>query len=560
LGFRASEFARRKQNLLRALERAVAEKDKQNSGDLAAEYLRNFPTNEPIPGIVYEYELTRQVLPGITLQEVNALAKNWSPDRNRVVVVTAPAKDGLAAPQPAALASAILAGTESPALQPYVDTVETQPLLDTAPKAGSVVKTSTKAGIGVTEWELSNGVKVVLKPTTYKADEVVFRAFSPGGTSLASDADFVAASTASQLIALSGFGKYSATDLRKVLAGKVASVRPTIGDTDEGLAGAASPKDLETMFQLIYLAFTAPRADATLFGVITSQTKAMLANQKATPEFAFEEALSNALSQNHPRARPMTPELVDEMNLQKSLAFYQDRFADASDFTFVFAGSFTPETLKPMVEQYLASLPATHRRETFRDQKPQTPAAVVEKRVNKGIEPKSQAEIVFSGAFPYDVPHRAVMRTMGMILENRLREILREDLGGTYSVGVSPTYEKYPRAEYTVDISFGCAPDRTDALVKRVFDEIEAFKNSGPTAKQVDDARETLRRDYETSSKQNNWLVSQISGRLENGEEMDSLFTLPELYAGITAADVQQAAKTYLNVNRYVKVTLFPEK
>ena len=259
-GFTATEFDRVKRNTMRGLERAVTEKENTPSASLADEYVRNFTDGEPSPGIEYEMALHARFLPEITLNEVNALAKQWVPDKNRVVLVNAPDKPGLAVPDQAKLAS-VIASAEKKELTAYVDTVGTQPLLDSAPKAGAITKTATKDAFGITEWELSNGVKVVLKPTKFKEDEVIFQAFSPGGTSLASDADFIPAQTAAQVVASGGLGKFSAIDLRKMLTGKVASARPFIGELDEGLRGSASRKDLETMFQLIYLTFTAPRAD-----------------------------------------------------------------------------------------------------------------------------------------------------------------------------------------------------------------------------------------------------------------------------------------------------------
>ena len=194
-----------------------------------------------------------------------------------------------------------------------------------------------------------------------------FDATSPGGTSLASDKDFIPASSATQVIAAGGVGKFNAIDLQKILAGKVASAGPFIGELEEGLSGGSARKDLETMFQLIYLRFTQPRADATVFGAQAAQMKAILANQTAMPEFAFFETLNTARFQNHLRRRVWTPAMIDEWNLEKSLAFYKDRFADASDFTFVFVGSFDLATIKPLVERYLGALPSIRRKEAWKD-------------------------------------------------------------------------------------------------------------------------------------------------------------------------------------------------
>jgi zinc protease len=558
-GFTATELDRQKRNIMRGLERAVAEKDNTPSSSLADEYVRNFTDKEPTPGLDYEMGLHARFLPEITLAEVNALAKQWAPDKNRVVMVNAPDKPGLAIPDETKLAAVITSATRKD-LTAYVDTVGTQPLLESAPPRGDIAKTSTKDAFGVTEWELSNGVKVVLKPTTFKEDEVLFQAFSPGGTSLASDADFVPAQTAAQVIANGGLGKFSAIELRKMLTGKVASARPFIGELEEGMRGSASKKDLETMFQLIYLSFTQPRADSSIFDVMTSTTRSQLANQKATPEFAFAETLNSVLSQNHPRAQLMTPETVDKMNLDKSFAFYKDRFSDASDFTFVFVGSFDVDAMKPLVTQYLASLPATHRKETWKDVGIKKPTGVIEKRVDKGLEPKSRAEVVFSGPFSYNQDQRVAIRAMAQVLEIRLRESLREDLGGTYSVSASAGYSKIPREEYSVTISFGCSPDRTDELVKSVLKEIEQLKTNGPSDKQVADVKETFLRDQETNMKQNGYVLAQIAARYQYGEDLTSLFNMSEYYNKITPAMVRDAARQYLNTSNFVKVTLFPEK
>ncbi len=476
-----------------------------------------------------------------------------------MVAINAPDKPGLTIPDEAQLAT-VMASAASKTLRPYLDVVDASPLLDPLPTPASIVKTTASDKFGITEWELSNGVKVVLKPTTFKQDEILFDATSPGGTSLASDKDFVAAATASQVIGYGGLGKFAALDLTKMLAGKVANVQPMIGSTAEGLSGNASNKDLETMFQLIYMTFMAPRADPAMFGVMTSQMKTLLANQEAQPDFVFGSTLEGILTQNHPRARPMTPELVDEMSLERSMAFYKDRFADASGFRFVFVGSFDPATLKPLVERYLATLPTLHRNETWKDVGIRPPTGVVEKRVEKGLEPKSEAAIVFTGPFQFAPMPRVTIRAMAQVLENQLRETLREALGGTYSVSVDPSYSKIPREEYQLGIDFGCSPDRTDDLVKTVFHEIELLKTTGPTEKQVADVRETLLRDFETNSKSNGYLLSNISSRYEYGEELGTFFGIADLYKQLTPAMIQAAAKTYLNTNNYVKVTLFPEK
>jgi len=558
-GFTETEFERQRLNVHRIFERAVGEKDNQVSASLADEYVRNFVQREPIPGIVYEYALHERFLPEITLAEVNALAVAWTAESNRVVAITAPLKPGLTMPGEGRLAAVIKAATGG-ASTAYVDTISTRPLLSPLPTPGAIVKSSTREEFGITEWQLLNGVRVVLKPTTLKEDEILFRAVSPGGTSLASDRDYIAAETAARVIARSGVGTLSEIEVRKALAGNTASVRPEIGEMEEGLSGGASRKDLETMFQLIYLAFTQPRADPQVFDVLKGQLKATLANRSALPDAVFQDALAAALSQNHRRARPMTPASVDEMSLARSLAFYKDRFADASDFTFVFVGSFDLATMQPFVERYLGSLPALFRRETWKDVGIRPPTHVVEKRVERGIEPRSRVSIVFTGPFEYDQMHRTVIRAMAEMLGGKLSARLREDLGGTYGVSVESSAVKIPSGRYSVSIAFACDPARADDLVRTAFEQIEQFKASGPSTGQVVDARAALLRDFETNSQQNRYLLGQIVSKYQNGEDVDEVFGMREFYDKLTPSMIGDAARQYLRMDRYVKVMLFPEK
>ncbi|MEO8260133.1 MAG: insulinase family protein [Acidobacteriota bacterium] len=558
-GFTVTELERQKQAVLRSYERVVAEVDNIVSSSRADEYVRNFTQNETLPSPNDEYAMHQRFVPQITLDEVNRMGREWFPDQNRLVIVSAPDKAGLVVPDEQKLAAVIKAapGRE---LTAFVDTVSAAALLDAAPRPGRIARTTTIDAAGITEWQLSNGVKVVLKPTTFKEDEVIFRATSPGGTSLASDQDFIPASTATQLISAGGLGRFNAIDMRKILTGKAASATPFIGELEEGLNGGGSRKDLETLFQLIYLRFTQPRRDETAFAAQTTQMKSLLANQSASPDYALASTLAAAMYQNHVRRRPQTLDAINEWNLDKSLAFYKDRFADASDFTFVFVGSFDLATMKPLVERYLGALPSIRRKETWKDVGVRPASGIVEKTVEKGIEPKSQVAIMFNGPFEYDEMHRLTIRAMAHMLQGNLLQAIRENLGGTYSITASPTLQRIPRPEYLFAIRFGCDPQRTDGLLKRVFQEIEQFKLNGPSPQQVGDEKAALLREFETSSKQNNFLLGQIVAKYQNQEDVRSVWYAPELYRKLTAEMIQQAAREYLNVGNHVQVTLQPEK
>ena len=427
---------------------------------------------------------------------------------------------------------------------------------------GTIVKTTVRPEAGITEWTLSNGATVVLKPTTLKEDQILFRAVAPGGTSLGSDADFIADRVASSIVPAGGVGQFSAVTLDKILAGKAVAVTPFINEIDQGVWGGSTPTDLETMFQLMYLRFTQPRADPTVAAAMASQARALLANQMASPDVVFDQAIDAALSGGSPRRQPETPATVDGWNQAKAMAFYKARFADAGNFTFVFVGSFTVEGIKPFVETYVASLPATRAHETWRDLGIAAPTGIIDKTIEKGIAPKSQVAIVFSGQFEYDDAHILALRTMSLLLQSRLLDKIRQELGGTYSITVAPSARKFPRPEYSVRIDWTCDPARTAALVQRVFEEIAFVKNTSLSRDQVVFIHELLLREFETESQDNGYLLNQIARRYEDGAAADvaAIGNLPERIAALTGDAIQQAARTYLDTGNYVKVTLVPEK
>jgi zinc protease len=294
---------------------------------------------------------------------------------------------------------------------------------------------------------------------------------------------------------------------------------------------------------------------------MASQARGLLTNQTASPDVVFNQAIAAALSRNHPRRQPETLATVDQWNLAKSLAFYKARFADASHFTFVFVGSFTADSIKPLVETYIASLPATGAHETWRDLGIAPSVGVVEKTIEKGIAPKSRVAIVFSGPFEYDDAHRLALRTMTLVLDSRLLDTIRQELGGTYSITAVPDTQKFPNPQYHVRIEWTCDPARTAALVQRVFEEVAFVKTRPLSPGQVALIHDSLLREFERNSQDNGYLLDQISRRYEDGDAADvaGFDHLPEQIAALTGDAIQLAARTYLDTGNYVRVTLMPE-
>lgn len=557
-GFTETELEREKAQLMRAFERIFAERDVQDSGNFAEEFTRAFLEDESTPGIEYEWELYQRFLPEITLEEVNAAADAWLIDDNRVVLVAAPEKEGLDLPSRRELLTAMDVRNDD-WIRPYRDTVTDEPLLRVDPEPGELVEERTIPEIGVTEWKLSNGVTVVVKPTDFRAEQVLMRAYSPGGTSLAPDENLVAAQSATQVISASGFGTFSARALTNALADKVASVNPVMGPHEEGMVGNASPRDFETLLQLVYLTFTEPRADEAVFNLIRQQMRASLANRDVSPEVAWQEAIQQILAQNHPRRRPISIDLLDEMNLEASYDFYTDRFADASDFLFVFVGNVDPEAIRPLVVKYLGALPDIEREESWRDEGVDPPTGVIERDVLRGLEPKSLTAIVFAGEREISSEESRALGALGDVLQTRLRESLREDLSGTYGAQVSASSSRIPDEEYSIAISFGSDPERVDELTLQVFAEIRRLAEEPPTAAEVDSVKEQMRRQHELNLRENGYWLSRLVDAYRDGEDPTEILSFDERLAQITPEAIQAAARSFFDFDNYVKVSLRPE-
>jgi zinc protease len=428
-----------------------------------------------------------------------------------------------------------------------------------APKAATVVATSKVPEVGVTNWTLSNGVRVILKPTDFKADEVVILGTSPGGASMLSQADFARAREATTLVTEGGVGAFNQIELQKALAGKAASAFPSVGELTEQMFGRGSPKDLETVFQLMYLYFTSPRADTTAVLALKQRLRAALANRGAAPEQAFDDTLSVTLSSHHPRSMPVSVATVDSLDLASSLRFYRDRFSDASDFTFVIVGNFTVDSIKPLVLTWLGGLPSTRRKETWKDIGVHTPTGVVTRDVKRGTEPKARTLIVFNGPFEWTRENRYAMASLAEVLRMRFRDVLREQLGGTYDVSVSQSSERDPRQEFQFSIDFGSSPERVDTLRAAVFRELELIKRNGPTAEEIEKVREIQRRGEETEVRQNGFWLNALASAARYGQDPRMILKRSELRASLTPALLRDIARKYLDESRYVQVRLLPE-
>jgi zinc protease len=554
-GFRETELDRVKSQLLRHFQQAVKERDKTDARDFAAEIVRNFFESEAMPGREAELALVEKFLPTFELTEMNHLAKNYA-SGSKVIVVTGPAT--LQKPTE----SAMLGVNQKVAtrdIKPYEDIGPGVSLMKGAPTPGTVVKTDTVPEIGVTLWKLSNGVRVIVKPTTFENDEVRMSAFSPGGTSLVKDADYISAGYSDEVVGQGGLGPFDAVKLRKALAGKIVSVGTRIGELEEGLSGRASPSDLETMFQMVHLSFVAPRKDEQAFSTWQKRELENVKNRRVSPEATFFEDLLLFSTQNHLRRRPATPEIVQKVDLTKAMSIYQDRFADASDFTFVFVGNIDLAKLEPLVTAYLGSLPNKKRKENWRDVNVFWPKGVKTKVVEKGSEPKSLVSLTFHGTEKWTRDTENAMRMLSEGLRFRLRQVLREDMGGVYGVQAGGAISRRPRQEYKFNVSFGCSPENVDKLKQAVFDEIKAMQDKGIGDDYVSKIKEARRRSQETALKENSFWLRELERAYTYGDDPKLIPDIAAMTDKVTSANIQAAAKKYLSTKQYVLGVLKPQ-
>jgi zinc protease len=559
-GFTASELERAKKDILSSYENAAKEADKTQSGQYADEFIRNYLDQECIPGIRKENEIVQEYIPGIKLEEINNLGKLWITDKNIIALVTAQEKEGIKVPTEQQVAE-IIKSVKSKKLEAYVDKVSDAPLLPTLPAPTSVIKRTENTEFGFTELTFGNGVRMILKPTEFKNDQILMSSFSPGGISLYPDNDIMSADLASSIIMQSGIGNYDMVGLQKKLSGNTAKLTPYLDELQEGTSGNCAPKDLETMLQLNYLYFTGIRKDEDAFNAYVSRMKNMIKPMRAVPRVIFADTLSKIVSMNSPRVITVpTDAQMDQINLDRSLAIFKDRFADASDFTYIMVGNFKVDEVIPMLEKYIGGLPSIRRTETWRDMTPGFPAGKLVVDVPKNSEPQSQVAMVWKGDFKWKPEDRQGFRILMDILSIKCRESMREDQGGVYGVSINGSPSKLPKPKYSITSTWGCNPDNIEKLSQTVLNEMNKIKMNGPTEEDLNKVKETLIRERETQVKENNFWLSYLQNHYLYGNKILTLEEYKALVNSFTNKKIKAVANKYLNTSSYVEVALTPKE
>ncbi len=557
-GFTEAELERAKMNYLSNLESALKEKDKRNSEDLVQEYTRNFLVGEAAPGIQMEYDLTKSFLSTAKLEDINALSPSFISDSNRDIIIMAPQKDSASLPDEVTVNNWFNTVAKTK-LSPYEDQFKSEALISDKLIPGKIISENKVEKLGLTEFTLSNGLKVILKPTDFKNDEVRFKGFSPGGSSLYADSNYESATNAANMVENMGLGHFKPTDLQKLLSGKRLEIEPYISERSEGILGFSAPGDLETALQLVYLYFTSPGKDSTLFNNVLEQAASEIANRSSDPQNVYADTVDAVLGDYNIRRTGPSLEKLHQIDLDKSIRFYKERFANAGGFTFVFTGNFKIDSIRPLLEKYLGSLPSSSIKEQARDLKIHIPKGKIEAIARKGKEPKATVRLVISGDYKYSPESNIQLKALSQILEFRLLDRLREKEGETYSPNVRVNYNKYPASRYAFNIEFGCAPENVDKLIAATKEEINKLKTNGVTDLDITKFSSEESRQYELQLKENEFWLNWLSAQYENGDDLLLVLKYPELIKEVNTASVKAAANLYLNENNFIKLILLPE-
>jgi len=500
----------------------------------------------------------QQLLPGITVNEVSAMAKALLADDSRVILAVSPQKPGIRIPSDVELQTAVTAAAAAPVAE-WVDASSGRALMEHPPAAGAVTSHRVIDALGITVVKFANGVEGWLKPTDFKNDQVLFTLDAPGGTSLAPDADYPEASMAAGFVNLSGVGGLRALDLQKILAGKIASARPYAFLSSHGISGSAAPAQLETALQLLYQTFTAPGNDDEAFALLKRQLEAMLANRGRAPGQIFGEKLAQVNTSDHYTARPLTPERLNTLDRDKMLDFYRRRFSNAADFTFFMVGAFKVDDVLPLLAQYVGALPTTGQSSSHhRDVGLHFPESAQRVRVEAGREPRGQTVISFFADPPADPTEQENVSEATTVLETTLRDILREELGQTYTVSVGLSQPLPQRGAGAIQVRFGAAPENLEAMTARVLQEVRRLQDEGPTADLTNRAKESARRGYEVALRQNDYWLRRLESVHTLNRDPGEILTRTNRIDAVTRETLQEMFRKYFPADRSTVVTLVP--
>lgn len=557
-GFTVSEYERAKINILKQYESAFNERDKQKNSSYTKEYVNHFTEGGYIPGIETEYTLINQIAPNITVEQVNQYLSQVIGEKNIVIALSGPEKEGVVYPTESELLE-MFNKARSQKVEPYKEEVNNDPLIPELPAPGKIVKEEHDGLFDATVLTLSNGVRVVLKPTEYKKDEIQMTATSPGGSFMVGIDDAKNMKVFNSVIGLGGLGNFSAIDLSKKLAGKKVSCSASLGVDNESLNGYASPDDVKTLFELIYLAMTSPRTDNDAYASFENRMKAQLENAKLDPSTALNDTISKVVYNNHPRAVSLEAEDFDKISYQRILDIYKERYGDASDFTFTFVGNLNVDSIRPYIEQYLATLPANGRVDKpSPDALPKIMNGKLENHFSREMQtPKSSVFQLYSGKSEYNLKNLLTASLLSQILDLVYTETIREAEGGSYGVYAGVSLSDFPKGQITLQVFFDTDPEKWENMVRIVDEEIQRIATEGPKSEHLTKSRDNMLKRHNERLQENSYWLNVIDSYYFRG--MDAYTNYKETLESITADDIKKFMSDFISQGNCVEVVMGPK-
>ena len=558
-GFTETEIERAKKKLLKDILKEYNERNKKESMKYAWDYFSNFLENKPVTGIEFYYAFAKEVVPGISIEELNELAPKWITDKNMVAIVTAPEKEGINVPTEEKVKE-IIEKTKRNEVEAYTDTDVAKDLIDKKPAPAPVKEVVKNEALDFEEWTLENGAKVIAKNTAFKDDEILFTAFSEGGFSLYPPEKITSAKLASTIINQSGLNDMDMNELQKFLSDKDAEVHAWINELQEGLRGQSSVKDFETMLKMTYLYFTDTREDSTAYQSYLTRIMGFIENKGLDPRSALMDTIMLTMTQNSPYHKPFTKKRLQEAKFDEVHQIYNERLSNAADFTFIFVGNIDKEKHKPLIETYIGGIPSKQVNEKWKDLNVRPPEGVVEKTFYRNMKvPKATVFVSFADEYEQTPENKIALSALNDILDVRYTETIREEQGGTYGVRINTSQEKYPVENYQTNIYFDCAPENAEKLSGIVFEEIKKIQEDGPLAKDLKNFKENKLKKRKENLEKNKFWRSLIKKKYYYHADDEIVTEYENLVKGVTAEDVKEAAKKYLSNDHYVKIVMYPE-
>lgn len=556
-GFTPSEYDRARINVLKQYESIYNDRDKQRNSSYTNEYVRHFTEGGYIPGIETEYALISQIAQAVPVEQVNKYIQDMIGDKNIVISLTGPEKEGFTYPTDEQLLRDFMKAQQIP-VEPYKETLSNEPLIPELPAPGKITDTKEDQQFGATVLTLSNGIKVVLKHTDFKKDQIVMTATSPGGSTLFGNKDIDNLKVFNEVIDLGGLGNFSATDLNKLLAGKKVSCSTSLGMDSENVNGSSAPSDLKTLFELIYLNFTAPRMDEEAYASFENRMIAQLKNVELNPMVAFSDSLTKAIYNDNPRAMRIDVADFKKISYPRIMEMYKECFGDASGFVFTFVGNIDTDSIRPLVEQYLATLPANGKIE--KGNVKEVPAIRKGEYVNRFKRqmetPKASVVNFYSGQMNYNLENIITATMLKQVLDLVYMEKVREEEGGTYGVQTSARISSFPEGQTFLQAYFDTDPDKREQMNTIVRNELKRICDVGPRPEDFKKTQDNILKRHAENQQENNYWLTTLDNYYYKG--FDGATKYADTVKSITPAKIQSFAKKLLEQGNSIEVVMEP--